>query len=321
MVEADIPERRVPEKNARASGFAEALKALADGADARAADIAAALLARWPEDASVHQLMAAVALHRSRPAEAERWALSSLARRPDHFATLMLAAHASQALGNWRGALGKLQRATDLEPMRPEAAFGAVIASIALDPSRAHVIVDDLLRRFPDPSPAWAEVGGVLERSGQWERAAQAFALALRARPTARLHIRLGSALQSLGRRGEAAAAYQEALRLDPASAEAWFKLGLALQDSRHPDRAAQAYRRALALRPNLAEAEANLGVVLQEQGDLTAAKQAYGRAIALMPSAFGRIAQALTTSPKGELWMDLAALRAHLSELGRLSR
>ena len=108
---------------------------------------------------------------------------------------------------------------------------------------------------------------------------------------------------------------------LDPASAEAWFKLGLAFQDSRHPDRAAEAYRRALALRPNLAEAEVNLGVVLQEQGDLTAAKQAYGRAIALMPSAFGRIAQALTTSPKGELWMDLAALRAHLSELGRLSR
>ena len=35
----------------------------------------------------------------------------------------------------------------------------------------------------------------------------------------------------------------------------------------------------------------------------------------------FGRIAQALTTAPKGELWMDLGALRAHLSELGRLSR
>ena len=81
------------------------------------------------------------------------------------------------------------------------------------------------------------------------------------------------------------------------------------------------AYRRALALRPDLAEAEANLGVALQEQGELTGAKQAYGRAINLMPSAFGRVAQALTTAPKGELWLDLAALRAHLSELGRLSR
>jgi tetratricopeptide (TPR) repeat protein len=76
-----------------------------------------------------------------------------------------------------------------------------------------------------------------------------------------------------------------------------------------------------LSLRPDLAEAETNLGVVLQEQGQLTAAKQAYGRAIELRPSTFGRIAQALTTAPKGELWMDLGALRAHLSELGRLSR
>jgi len=311
----------VLETNDHALGFAEALRALADGADAKAADIAGAMLQRWPQDASVHQLMAAVALHRSKPAEAERWALSSLAARPDHFATLMLAAHASRSLGNWQGALEKLQRAAELEPKRPEAAFGAAIASIAVNPGHAQVVIDDLLRRFPNSTEAWAEVGRALERSGQWELAAQAFALAMRARPTAKLHIRFGSALHSLGRRGEAAEAYQKALQLDPASVEAWFKLGLAFQDSRHLDRAADAYRRALALRPDLAEAEANLGVVLQEQGDLPAAKQAYGRAIALMPSAFGRVAQALTTAPKGELWMDLAALRAHLSELGRLSR
>jgi hypothetical protein len=45
------------------------------------------------------------------------------------------------------------------------------------------------------------------------------------------------------------------------------------------------------------------------------------GRAIALMPSAFGRVAQALTTSPKGELWLDLTALRAHLSESSELQK
>jgi tetratricopeptide (TPR) repeat protein len=266
-------------------------------------------------------LMATIALRRSKPADAEHWALTSLALRPDHFATLILAAEAARALGNWQRALEKFQRAAEIEPMRPEAAFGLAITSIAIDPSQAPVVVDDLSRRFPDPSSAWAEVGGALERNRQWELAAQAFALAIRAQPTVKLCIRYGSALQSLGLRAEAAAAYQKALQLNPASAEALFKLGLAYQDSRHPDRAAEAYRRALALRPNLAEAEVNLGVVLQEQGDLASAKQAYGRAIALMPSAFGRVAQALTTSPKGELWLDLAALRAHLSELGRLSR
>ena len=321
VFESDIPERRVPGIDDRVRGLAEALKALADGTDAKAADIAGALLLRWPEDAGVHQLMATVALRRSKPAEAERWARSSLAARPDHFATLMLAAHAARALGNWLGALEKFRRAAELEPTRPEAAFGAAIAAIAVDASQARVVIDDLLRRFPDPSPAWAEIGGALERNRQWELAAQAFAMAVRAQPTAKLCIRYGSALQSLGLRAEATAAYHKALQLNPASAEALFKLGLAYQDSRNLHRAAEAYRRALALRPDLAEAETNLGVVLQEQGDLAAAKQAYGRAIVLMPSAFGRVAQALTTSPKGELWMDLAALRAHLSELGRLSR
>jgi tetratricopeptide (TPR) repeat protein len=265
--------------------------------------------------------MATVALRRSKPADAERWALTSLASRPDHFATLMLAAHAARALGNWPGALEKFRRAAELEPTRPEAAFNSAIASLAVDPRQAPAVVDDLSRRFPDPSSAWAEVGGALERIRQWELAARAFALAIKAQPNAKLYIRYGSALQSLGLRAEATAAYHQALQLDPASAEALFKLGLAYQDSRHPDLAADAYRRALALRPNLAEAETNLGVVLQEQGDLAAAKQAYGSAIALMPSAFGRVAQALTTSPKGELWLDLAALRAHLSELGRVSR
>jgi tetratricopeptide (TPR) repeat protein len=321
VIESDMPERRVPGINDRVRGLAEALRALADGEDAKAADVAEALLLGWPEDAGVHQLMATVALRRSEPADAERWALTSLASRPDHFATLMLAARAARALGNWRGALEKFQRAAELEPTRAEAAFGSAIASIAVDPSQASVVVDDLSRRFPEPSSAWAEIGGALERNGQWELAAQAFALAIRARPTPKLWIRYGSALQSLGFRVAAAAAYHKALQLNPASAEAFFKLGLAYQDSRHPDRAADAYRRALALHPNLAEAETNLGVVLQEQGDLAAAKQAYGRAIALMPSTFGRVAQALATSPKGELWLDLAALHAHLSELGRLSR
>jgi tetratricopeptide (TPR) repeat protein len=165
------------------------------------------------------------------------------------------------------------------------------------------------------------ELGAQLERGGRWEIAARAFANAMNTQPSAKLCIRLGSTLQALGRRDQAATYYQRALQLDPASAEAWFKLGLAFQDSRLPARAAEAYRRALSLRPNLAEAEANLGVALQEQGQMNAAKQAYGRAIELRPSTFGRVAQALTTAPRGELWLDLGALRAHLSELGRLSR
>jgi tetratricopeptide (TPR) repeat protein len=305
----------------RAVQLSQALKALAGGDDLKCAEIAEGLLRRWPEDASVHQLMATLSLRRANPVDAERWAMSSLAARPDHFATLMLAAAAARARGDWACARQRYARASELDPGRPEAAFGATIAAIAIEPAQASHAVAELRQRFPHPSPAWAEIGGACERGGQLSLAVEAFGLALKSQPSAKLYLRFGAALQLLGRRGEAAAAYQTALQIDPASAEAWFKLGLALQDARHPDRAEEAYRRALALRPDLAEAEANLGVVLQEQGDLAAAKQAYGRALNLMPSAFGRVAQALTTAPKGELWLDLAGLHAHLSELGRLSR
>ena len=96
-------------ENDRARAFAKALRALADGASDAAADIADGLLRRWPEDASVHQLMAAVALRRSRPVEAERWAASSLAARPDHYATQVLAASAARALGHWPAALARFR--------------------------------------------------------------------------------------------------------------------------------------------------------------------------------------------------------------------
>jgi tetratricopeptide (TPR) repeat protein len=305
----------------RVRAIAQALKALNGGAIEEAAEIGRALVQRWPEDASACQVMATIALRRKGPAEAERWALLSLAARPDHYVTLILAAQAAQAMGHLPTALQRFRRAGELDPARPEAAFGVGEMLIQHSPSDAGPIIDDLLSRFPDRTADLVQIGGVLEKSGQAECASRVYGTVVKVQPSAKLYVRLGSTLHSLGRRDQALACYHQALSLDGESFEAWFKLGLVLQDGRRPDRAAEAYLQALALRPDLAEAEVNLGVALQDLGELSAAKQAYGRAIGLMPAAFGRIAQALTTAPKGELWMDLGALRAHLSELGRLSR
>src|SRR5580704_7936756 len=140
----------MPAEMDRAIALSHALKALADGADAKAVEIAEGLQRRWPEDASVQQLMAAVALRQSKPAEAERWALSSLAARPNHFATLMLAAAAARAQGHWPDALERYARAAELEPTRAEATFAATVATIMIDPANAGNAVDALWRRFPD---------------------------------------------------------------------------------------------------------------------------------------------------------------------------
>ncbi len=305
----------------RVLAIAQALKALNGGAIDEAAEIARALVRRWPQDASACQLMATVALRQTNPADSERWALLSLAARPDHCATLILAAQAAQAMGHLATALERFRRAGELNPARAEAAFGAGEMLIQYSPTEAGPAIDDLLRRFPDRTAELAHIGSALEKAGQAELAGRVYGALVTAQPSAKWYIRLGSVLHSLGCRDRALECYRMALGLEPTSFEAWFKLGLVLQDARRPDRAVEAYRQALALRPDLAETELNLGIALQELGELSAAKEAYGRALALMPAAFGRIAQALTTAPKGELWMDLDALRGHLSELGRLSR
>ena len=77
---------------------------------------------------------------------------------------------------------------------------------------------------------------------------------------------------------------------------------------------AAAAYEAVLRLDPDRAEAALNLGTVRQEAGDLPGAKAAYARAVRSRPDSFGRIAQALPAAPKGELWLDLRALRQDLA-------
>jgi tetratricopeptide (TPR) repeat protein len=305
----------------RPSAFTMALEALNVGAVAKAKEIGRRLLQDAPDDPSAQQLMAAIALKAGDHAEAERWSQASLLRRPDHAATLVLAGQAARAAGDLELAASRFQRAAEADRSRPDAAFFACIALIERGGADARPMIDDLLGRFPDYASGWSEIGDLLERAGQREAALIAFSRAARAAPSAVLHLRRGSLLQSIGRLDDAAEALKQAVSLDPSLAPAWFKLGLVFQDRHDEAEAIAAYRRALSLRPDLAEAEVNLGVALQETGDLTAAKQAYGRAIRLRPDSFGRIAQALTTAPRGELWMDLGALRAHLSEEGRLSR
>jgi tetratricopeptide (TPR) repeat protein len=99
----------------------------------------------------------------------------------------------------------------------------------------------------------------------------------------------------------------------DDATASVWFDLGLVRQDLRDYAGAAAAYRRALEIKPDYAEAALNFGVVLQESGDLDSAMRAYREAYRLRPQMFGTIAMALTSAPRGRLWLDEASLRRSL--------
>jgi tetratricopeptide (TPR) repeat protein len=332
-----------------ADAISRALTLLRSGDVASAAALCAELVERAPREPAVHQLAATIALQRGDIAEAARWAATALALRPFHAPTLVIAGQAARAAGDGPQALQFFQRAMQAAPSRPEAAFLSCVCLLERGDAQAQDMLAFCLKNFADDAPGWTAVGVALQELKQPAAALAALTRAARIAPTLELRLRCGAALTALGRNAQASEAFRAACAIDPGHFEAWlqfglalrqsgdlagarvalerataldpkaakghFALGLAAQDMRDWAAAAAAYRAALQAQPDLAEAAVNLGAALQESGDLAAAKQAFRRALALRADAFGRIAQALTMAPHGELWLDQRALRQSLSD------
>jgi tetratricopeptide (TPR) repeat protein len=326
-----------------------ALSALSEGNLGAAEAIAQRLYLDRPDDPAVRQLAGTIALQRGENEQAARHAIASLAWRPDHVPTLIIAGRAAHAAGDLTGALHFFRRATTLAPDRADAAFLMCVTLLELGDAKARSLLPNLLDRFPHDADGWSLVGDALQRAGKTEAALVAFKRAIDAGPSAALHLRAGMLLQSLGRFAEAIesfrtatglapnnadaalklglclsragdtegarAEFERAVGLDTAGGEVWFALGLMRQDQRDFGAAAVAYVQALDMRPDLAEAAVNLGICRQETGDIAAAKAAYRRALKIRPDAFGRITQALAVAPTGELWLDVAAMRSSLAD------
>jgi tetratricopeptide (TPR) repeat protein len=205
-------------------------------------------------------------------------------------------------------ALAAARQALAQAPDEPAPLF--VLAALLLrqgDPA-----ANELLPRldgFRTYGAGWRQLGEALAAGGQWAGASVAYARAQAAEPNhAAGHFGQGRASRGLGKPVEAMAAFEQAVRLEPGFAPAWFALGLVRQDLKHPA-AVAAYRSALAADPTLHEAALNLGIACQEAGDLEAAFDAYGQAFRTRPEALGRIGHALSSSRVGCLFLDPAAL------------
>ena len=105
---------------------------------------------------------------------------------------------------------------------------------------------------------------------------------------------------------GAAAAAFAEALRIEPTDGETHFNHGVALQMTDDVAEAARAYQRALAFRPDLVAAHFNLGVLFQKQGVHE------GAAEALRRRARRRIR---ATSPRGSIAARRSSRGARVDE------
>lgn len=92
-------------------------------------------------------------------------------------------------------------------------------------------------------------------------------------------YLQAGLAATESGNYQEALAAFQQALKLDSRSAEAWNYQGNVLSLLELPSQALAAYDQAVALRPDYHQAWYNRGLLLQQMG-------AYGNALACFEQA-----------------------------------
>lgn len=93
-----------------------------------------------------------------------------------------------------------------------------------------------------------------------------------------------GAAHAGAGRLRDAISAYDKAIAVDPAFADAHSNRGLALRDQGHFGDALASFDRAIGCRPDFADAHSNRGIVLKELGRLEEALRSYNQAIALKP-------------------------------------
>lgn len=204
--------------------------------------------------------------------------------------------------------------ASDARNGSPDGAFARCRLLLGRGDPEAATLLRDLLHRFPAYAPGWQDLGLQLLEAGKMEAALLCLRRAMAAAPSARLAMACGDALKGLGRSDEARIAFDQASALDPRSTRAAFQRGLCAQDAGDLARARAAYEHVLALDPGIAEAWVNLGTVLQDSGDLAGAKRAYAAAVTRRGTTFGRVSQALSAAPKGELWLDLGRLRRSLA-------
>jgi protein O-GlcNAc transferase len=121
--------------------------------------------------------------------------------------------------------------------------------------------------------------------AGRFEQAAAAYQDALRLRPDfAPVHANLGHLFLSMGRTDDALAACRKALQIQPNLAQGQNNLGNVLQILRQFDGAIAAYAKALAIQPDFVQAAYNLANTLSMAGDFDGAEAAYRRAIAIRP-------------------------------------
>jgi tetratricopeptide (TPR) repeat protein len=187
------------------------------------------LLQAAADDPAVLQLQATIALRRHAPQAALGAIERSLAARPQHIPSLLVAAQAARQMGAFAQA----------------EVFLAATMPAEVDPKAIHA-------RFPGVAVEWQALGMALRTAGSMAPAKAALRHAVDLAPgLAGAWFALGLTCQDLADEPGAAAAYAAALAARPDFAEAAVNLGIAQQRLGDMAAAVAAYRHAIRVRPD----------------------------------------------------------------------
>lgn len=173
--------------------LAQAARALAEGRQEQAEDLLLPYLRNHPTDSAAIVMLAEIAFRIGAYGRSEAFLRNVLSRAPAY-------AQARLALARLQLAQARLAEASET--------------------------LDWFGRQDPGNSEALMMKAAVLEQLGEYERSAALQEALLRREPrSAILWVGYGHKLRTMGRTGEAAAAYREALRLEPGFGDAWWAL------------------------------------------------------------------------------------------------
>lgn len=133
--------------------------------------------------------------------------------------------------------------------------------------------------------PTSAEIRVKIDETSSFEvRLKSASAASLKSLSEADQSFLKGNKLYAAGNFAEAAAAYEQAIKLDPGSWHYYLNLGLARKKLEKPGDSLAAFKKAAELNPSSPSANKEIGEALAKAGNLAEAKPYYEKAVGLSP-------------------------------------
>jgi protein O-GlcNAc transferase len=218
--------------------------------------------------------------------EAEALYREILQARPDDADALHLLGVLAHQRGEHAEAVTQIKRAIAINPRIAQYHNNLGEALRALGRlAAATAAYQEALRLRPDFAEAHNNLGVVLHQQGELAQATMSLQRALALKPDPETYCNLGDVFRAQSAWGDAIAAYNGALALNPQFAEAANNCGGVLKQQGRAAEAIELFKRAISLRSDYAEAYYNLGGALEDQGDRGKATVAYRQAIAIKPN------------------------------------